>query len=158
MKQLLVSLAMLAGLAAPLTASPALANTVTATPAAILAAMRADGLQAQQETDDYGAPMLVSQLNGTHFSVYFYGCKSGAQCQNIQFSTGYDLDRPLDARRINDWNRDNRFGRAYLDDDGDPFIEMDINMAGNGVTQQNFSTSLGLWQTVTRDFEHFIGW
>jgi len=36
---------------------------------------------------------------------------------------------------INDWNRGARFGRAYVDDSGDPVVELDLLLAG-GVTAQ----------------------
>ncbi len=34
---------------------------------------------------------------------------------------------------INDWNKSKRYSRAYLDDDGDPVLELDLDLAG-GVT------------------------
>lgn len=34
---------------------------------------------------------------------------------------------------INDWNKGKRYSRAYLDDDGDPVLELDLDLAG-GVT------------------------
>ncbi len=148
-------------LAAPLGAGLACqvqAAAVTAKPATIAMALQSAGLPATQSSDDYGDPMIDSKINGTNFTVYFYGCKQSKGCHTIQFSTGYDLDTPMNATKINEWNRDNRFGRAYLDDQGDPFIEMDINLDGGGVAQDNFDASLGLWKTVTSDFEKFINW
>lgn len=37
--------------------------------------------------------------------------------------------------RINEWNRTKRFSRAYLDREGDPIIESDIDLEG-GVTRE----------------------
>jgi hypothetical protein len=36
-------------------------------------------------------------------------------------------------RKVNDWNRDKRFSRAYIDDDGEPVLELDLDLTG-GVT------------------------
>jgi Putative bacterial sensory transduction regulator len=37
---------------------------------------------------------------------------------------------------INEWNKEHRFTRAYLDSDNDPVLESDIDLTG-GVTQEN---------------------
>ncbi len=37
---------------------------------------------------------------------------------------------------INEWNKEHRFTRAYLDGDNDPVLESDIDLTG-GVTQEN---------------------
>ncbi len=34
--------------------------------------------------------------------------------------------------KINEWNRTKRFSRAYLDSDGDPNVEWDIDLEGGG--------------------------
>ncbi|WP_339109088.1 YbjN domain-containing protein [Thioclava sp. GXIMD4216] len=155
MKQFLLPLACMGLLASAATVQAA---AVTAKPSTVSAFLEAYGLPVTQGTDDSGDPMLDSRINGTHFSVYFYGCRGNTNCRTIQFSTGYDLDQPMSATMINEWNRNNRFGRAYLDDEGDPFLEMDINLDGDGVNEKNFDVSLDLWKAVTRDFEHFIDW
>jgi len=41
---------------------------------------------------------------------------------------------PLAPAQINAWNRGFRFSRAYLDDDGDPSLETDLDLEG-GVTR-----------------------
>ena len=52
---------------------------------------------------------------------------------------------------------DKRFASAYLDDELDPFLQMDINTDG-GITQKNFENSFQLWQSLKGEFEQFIGW
>ena len=42
---------------------------------------------------------------------------------------------PCSLRKINQWNKEKRFSRAYLDDDGDPCIEADLEFDG-GVTRK----------------------
>jgi hypothetical protein len=48
-----------------------------------------------------------------------------------------------------------RFASAYLDDEGDPYLQMDINTEG-GITQENFEKSLDLWQSLKGEFEKYI--
>lgn len=46
---------------------------------------------------------------------------------------GFTADGRVLPARINEWNRTKRFSRAYLDADGDPIIESDIDLEG-GIT------------------------
>lgn len=115
------------------------------------------GLAVEPGTHPDGTPELASRIDGTRFRVLFYGCDPGP-CETIQFTTGFDLARPISAARLNDWNRDRRFGKAFVDDEGDPFVEMDVNLYGDGVGRRNFEDTLDLWRQVLSDFRDFIGW
>ena len=48
---------------------------------------------------------------------------------------------------MNAWNRDRRFGKAYIDADGDIAIEMDVNLWG-GVTPKNLDDTFDWWRIV----------
>lgn len=116
------------------------------------------GLQVESGTDSAGDPKLDSRIDGTRFGVYFYDCKDGGTCQSIQFSAGFDLNNPMDMARVNKWNRERRFGKVYLDDEGDPFIELDINVDYDGVGKKNFDDSIDIWRLVLSEFRDFIDW
>lgn len=40
--------------------------------------------------------------------------------------------------RVNEWNADKRYSRAYLDSEGDPVIELDLDLAG-GVSKERLA-------------------
>lgn len=48
---------------------------------------------------------------------------------------GFTADGRVLPGRINEWNRTKRFSRAYLDAEGDPIIESDIDLEG-GITEK----------------------
>ena len=48
-------------------------------------------------------------------SIQFYVCFSGTSA-------------PLE--KVNEWNRSKRFSRSYLDSEGDPCLELDLDLAG----------------------------
>lgn len=105
------------------------------------------------ETDDVGDPMIVSRMDGTRFVVLFYGCDSdGDNCDSIQFRAAWSTDGYISTDTINAWNRDKRFGKAYIDDENDPVIEMDVNL-DNGITRRNFEDTIDWWQVVLADFK-----
>lgn len=152
MKQLLLGAA-----AASLLGLGAAQAQVVGDPDVIMNLLQDYGLKVTKGTDNVGDPLLSTRIEGTNFDIYFYSCDDGP-CQSIQFSAGFDLDNPMSAGKINEWNRDKRFGKAYLDDDGDPHIEYDVNVDLDGVGAKNFDDTIDLWRVVLADFRDFIDW
>ena len=57
---------------------------------------------------------------------------------------------------INQWNATRLFGRAYLDEVSDPWLELVLNMQG-GVTRTQFEKTFEWWETSVGEFEDEIG-
>ncbi|WP_179380244.1 YbjN domain-containing protein [Jannaschia marina] len=149
----------IAALAAGVAGSAFAQDMISASdPERVQRAMQEAGYLATMGTDDLGDPKISSKVSESNFSVFFYGCNNGTQCTSVQFSSGYDLDIPMNAKRINDWNRENRFGRAFVDDEGDPFIRMDVVLAEAGNSTESFAYNLDFWRLLIEDFEDFIDW
>jgi hypothetical protein len=126
-------------------------------PDALIAIIQELGFQAKLEKDDVGDPVIRSSSGGVDFRIYFYECKSNKHCKSLHFSVGYDLADGSSLDAVQAWNADKRFASAYLDDESDPFLQMDINTDG-GITQENFENSFHLWQSLKGEFEQYIGW
>ena len=126
-------------------------------PDALMAIIRELGFQAKLEEDNIGDPVIRSSSGGVDFRVYFYECKNNKRCKSLHFSVGYDLAAGSSLDAMQEWNADKRFASAYLDDERDPFLQMDVNTDG-GITQTNFENSFQLWQSLKGEFEQFIGW
>lgn len=144
-----------------LAASPALAQQVTAKdPQSVARALVASGYRAEMKKDGEGDPMIMSASSGTKFGVSFYNCTNHANCATVQFHAGFDTDpgKAPSLEKINAWNRTQRFGRAYLDNEGDPVIEMDIDLDDGGMSQPLFLDNLEFWVSVLAQFEKEIGW
>jgi hypothetical protein len=52
---------------------------------------------------------------------------------------------------INTWNRTKRFGKAFLDKDGDPALEMTVNL-DYGVSRENLDDSFNWWSKAVKSF------
>jgi hypothetical protein len=138
---------------------PVQAQTVSANkPETIVAALQAAGLTAKLQKDATGDPMIESAVSGTRFRVMFYGCKANKDCATIQFLSGYDKKSVTSLSSINDWNREKRFGRAFLDAEGDPILAMDVDLDDGGVSKALFADNLEFWVAVKDGFEKHIGW
>lgn len=103
------------------------------------------------DTDNTGDPMIVGRLDGTKYGIYFYGCKEGKKCRSVQFSAGWAGSK-VTLEQLDEWNRTTRFGKAYLDKDGDPRLEMDVNLDG-GVTRKNFDDWVDWWKVSLKGFK-----
>jgi hypothetical protein len=147
-----------AGCAALLGASPAAAGLVTASnPQGIVAAMQAAGYKADLSTDKGGDPKIDSGSSGTRFTVFFYGCTDHKDCTAIQFYAGYNLDTAPSLDVVNAWNQERRFGRAYIDKEGDPVIEMDVDLDDGGMSPALFTDNVEYWAAVMSSFEKHVG-
>jgi len=58
---------------------------------------------------------------------------------------------------INSWNRDKRFGKAYLDSDGDAVVEMDLNLE-HGISSDNLDADISVWSLVVEQYAEHIGY
>lgn len=146
-------------LATLMTAPQLSAEQITArSPKAVVSAMRAYGMIATLDTDDYGDPMIESRISQSRFYIFFYDCEQSKDCRSIQFRSSYVTEGSVVLEQVNEWNRDRRFGKAYLDDDNDAVIEMDLNLDFDGVGAENFEDSLDYWRVIVEQFEDFISW
>jgi len=144
--------------AAAAAATPTFAANVTAdNPAALAEVLRAMGYRAELTKDDQGDPKIVSATGGSNFRIYFYGCTANLNCTSIQFAAGFDLTNGSTLEVMNAWNAAKRYSKSYLDAEQDPLIEMDVNLAFGGVSEQNFRSTLDLWDGLLGQFKTHIG-
>jgi Putative bacterial sensory transduction regulator len=114
------------------------------------------GYKAEVSTDKYGDPLIRSASSGVGFSVYFYTCHKTPRCTGIQFYAGFKKPGIAETQ-VSEWNRTTRFGKAYLDKDGDPNLEMDMDVE-HGATSEAIANDLDRWVAVLAAFTKHIGW
>jgi len=129
---------------------------VDATDANVLAEIiKTLGYRAVVEADGVGDPMIRSSVTGTDFTIFFYGCTDNKNCKSVLFKVGYHLTDGTTLEVIDDWNETNLFGRAYLDDENDPWLEMPVNLEGD-VSRANFEDTFDWWEVAVSKFEEHI--
>jgi len=107
---------------------------------------------ARLKKDSGGDPKISGRVNGTKYGIYFYGCDSnGKKCDDIKFGTAW-ATKGISLETINEWNRTKKLGVAYLDKDGDPNLDMYVNI-DYGVTIENLEDSFNYWCLILRAFE-----
>ena len=91
------------------------------------------GVRYEITTDDVGDPLIVAEgtaaLVGERMAVFFYECQP-VGCEDIRMYSYYSSRSGVGLDVINEFNKGLRWGRAFLDDDNDPVLELDINATG----------------------------
>jgi len=126
-----------------------------ATAAEVAAALQAKGYAATLGTDSVGDPKITSAAEGSRFVVLFYGCRHGPRCTSIEFSAAFHVEGGLKLTDINSWSRRHRFGRAYLDQENDPYIQMDLDVE-HGFTSEAIENNIDTWDSVLAAFRRML--
>jgi hypothetical protein len=108
------------------------------------------------ETQSNGDPRITGKIEGVSYQVYFMNCTDNKNCEDLNFYAGF-LDNKQTLEVINAWNRDKRFGKAYLDSDLDAVIEFDVNLE-KGVSSGNLDAAFGIWKLILDQYTTYIGY
>lgn len=111
---------------------------------------------ASLDSQSNGDPKIKGEMDGVSYSIYFMNCTDGKNCEDLNFYAGF-LDLKPKQDDINGWNRDKRFGKAYIDGDGDAVVEMDLNLE-HGVSSDNLKADIEVWSLVLDQYTDYIGY
>ncbi|MEZ0348745.1 MAG: YbjN domain-containing protein [Thermus sp.] len=79
------------------------------------------------------------------------------RCGVLSLSAGFSLEETPSLDLVNAWNRERRFSRAYVDEEGDLWVESDLDLTG-GVSLGAVTAFLRLFaQEILPDFMDHIG-
>jgi len=106
--------------------------------------LQGQGYKAEIQTAKDGSHNIASAADGSNFHIYQYDCKNG-RCGSMQFSVGFDTKGAFGPGPMNDWNRDNRWVRAYVDKVNDPWLEYDVDLTPGG-TYELLNDEFAIWR------------
>ena len=114
-------------------------------------------LDAEFDNGKTGAtPTIVrSQVDGTPFAIYLYDCKKD-RCASLQYEVSFSNTENISLARLNNWNRQSRYIRAYLDRSGRVLGEYDLDIAP-GMDGKGLDHSLRRWRSALSRFKQFVG-
>lgn len=146
--------ALLAALGA-LIATPVLAKNVVADVDQIAALMKGAGYRAEIKGEK-AERHIVAASSGYDFRIFTFGCDDdGKNCKSVQFFIAFDTKVSPSLEKMNDYARNNRWGRVYLDKDGDPAIEFDVDLEKGGMSEELFLDNVEYWDVVMTRFADF---
>jgi hypothetical protein len=119
-----------------------------------------EGYSYTVDTDGAGDPKLIvepGELGAKSVEVEYYNCtgRSTQNCEDFLMKAVFKPTKGATLKVLNNFNRENRWVRVYLDDDNSAVVEMDINADG-GLGKASLKILVGLFFSVTTDFAEAI--
>ena len=100
-------------------------------------------------------PVIRSSAGGAPFAIYLYDCRKD-RCTSLQYVASFPNTEALSLAKINAWNRQSRYVRAYLDRSGRVLGEYDLDVAP-GLDDKALDHSLRRWRSALARFKQFVG-
>lgn len=116
--------------------------------------LRHRGYPAEIGVDDQGDPKITSSIEGVEFFVLCY--PNGDVCGSIQFSIVTNLESGTTYETINAWNREQRYGQAWLDDEMDPYLDMSVELE-HGASTELIDENLVDWAEIVGKWKVAFG-
>ncbi len=101
-----------------------------------------------------GNPKIIGKIDNIPYIIRFRNCAKPNLCQDMNFRVGFLIKPKADT--INDWNKNKRFSKAYLDDENDAILEWDIIISG-GISKENMDKNFAYWRLTLSQFTAHIG-
>jgi len=105
--------------------------------------------EAELTVVENGDPVIVGNINGTAYQLFFLGCTDHRDCKILDFYAIWD-QRDVELESVNEWNRSQPFNKAYLAEDGLPVIE--LNVSTQGLTADQLSDAFDRWTIALAEF------
>jgi hypothetical protein len=139
--------------AAPTLPAPALTHPIPddgLTLEEVVAWLQSGGYAAKVVTREDGKRHIESWSQGTLFNIFTPGCQSG-RCASLELVFAFSSKGKFDVSRLNEWNSDVPWGKAYYDTVNDPCLDMDISLSPGG-TFESLNDQFGTWNNVLSSF------
>jgi len=120
----------------------------------LLDLLRDQGVAPELGRDSEGDPTISFKVEGLKCVIFFYNCEHG-RCRSFKYASGFSMKKKPSLAAVNAWNRERRFARAFLDDEQDPHLQMDVDLDG-GVTRTHLVETLSTWRAVLTLFAERI--
>jgi hypothetical protein len=109
-----------------------------------------NGVVAKREQVDEGEFLKFASGRFTTL-ILPYG--EGPDFLSLQFRAGFSVSSTLEV--VNAWNKDRRFGKAYLDSVGEPILEYDLDLEG-GSTESTVVLAVRTFMMLVNEFASMV--
>jgi len=111
---------------------------------AILEIARGYG-EADLTSIENGDPVIVGDINGTAYQLFFLECEDNRDCGVLDFYAIWD-QRNVALELVNIWNGSQPFNKSYLTPEGLPVVE--LNVSAIDLTRTRLTDAFDRW-TIT---------
>jgi len=121
----------------------------------LLALLKECGFNAKTADDGTGKSRFIFKVGKAEVCLYQFADDEKDPTSSLTLSVGYDTTKAVDLLRINAYNEENRFVKAFADEEGDPFLVADLEMHG-GVTLETLKAFVKNFVKEVPNFEKSI--
>jgi len=116
----------------------------------VIAWLQSGGYAAKVVTREDGKRHIESWSQGTLFNIFTPGCQSGRSA-SLELVFAFSSKGRFDVSRLNEWNSDIPWGKAYSDTVNDPCLDMDIALSPGG-TFESLNDQFAAWNKILSAF------
>ncbi len=121
------------------------------------------GLTHVETSDNRGFPLVQvatqGQFRARNINVLFYGCDASG-CNDVTLYSWFEPQTRVNTETIHEWNdifrQSRNWSRAYIDEEGDPTLVMNINAEG-GIGTEALQILIYTYLIESEDFGALIG-
>jgi len=113
------------------------------------------GIAYEQGLDSSGEPIWLFAHRGITAMILPHDRIEPGAYGSLLLYAAWSTETPFELSTANDWNRQARFGRAYVDDQCDPVIELDVLLSG-GVTLETIKAYIDVFVDSALSLASFI--
>ncbi len=156
MQKLIRTLLALFAAFAAVQAMPAAAKNVVADIDQIADVMKGAGHKVEVK-DVKGERFISAEGSGYKYAIFSFGCDdAGKNCKSIQFFVAFDPKSSPSLEQMNTYAREHRWGRPYLDKEGDPAIEFDLDLEKGGMSPELFLDNVEYWEAIMVAYAEWV--
>ncbi|QPR29426.1 YbjN domain-containing protein [Edwardsiella hoshinae] len=100
--------------------------------------INSQGYSVEESTDK----QIAFRANG-HI-IQLYKLEDG----DLLLSFGFKKNNNISFKEMNEWNKEYRLSRGFIDDEGDPIVETDL-MTNGGISKKNITEFIKVFTNVT---------
>jgi hypothetical protein len=116
----------------------------------VVAWLQSGGYSAKVVTAESGKRHIITNSHGTPFDIFMPGCESG-RCSSIELVVAFACKGKFDVSKLNEWNSEIPWCKAYYDSVNDPSLDMDIALSPGG-TYESLNDQFLTWNRVLGNF------
>jgi hypothetical protein len=121
----------------------------------------AKGYPAQVKPDPTtaGDQIVSTTTEGVEVEIYLYDCHGDGdarRCTSMQYAAGFPPNASVTADKVNEWNRQKRYIKAYLTTGGSLYGEYDMDLSPGG-TFEMLDDELDNWRRNVVTFHQNFG-
>ena len=109
------------------------------------------GYRAEILKNNEGKRRIRTRIGGWNVTLNFYSCDDKENCKSIGVRSFFENEKKRSAQWANEWNREKRFTKVYIDKDNDVNIEYDF-LFRDGVTKGNVRAYFDVYEDQLKDF------